>query len=177
MSLGNTTADGNKTKTQSPKTKTRNPKIETKPKQSHKPKTRYSSSPISFELMPQSFKNFPRLNNFKFYIFRLIQNTVSWTNKNRKVRRTLCTKMGWLREMAWSVRCISRDSDTACWQLAGLPKESFSDCWARWLQSCGNSCALFYFYFFIILMAMILSRNRSILQVQVRWSNKKVDCF
>lgn len=77
MSLGNTTADGNKTKTQSPKTKTRNPKIETKPKQSHKPKTRYSSSPISFELMPQSFKNFPRFNNFKFYIFWLIQNTVS----------------------------------------------------------------------------------------------------
>ena len=88
-------------KTQSPKTKTRNPKIETKPKQSHKPKTRYSSSPISFELMPQSFKNFPRLNNFKFYIFRLIQNTVSWTNKSRKVRRTLCTKMGWLHDARW----------------------------------------------------------------------------
>lgn len=78
MSLGNTTADGNQTKTQSPKTKTRNPKNRNrKPKQNHKPKTRHSSSLISFGLMPQSFKNFPRFNNFKFYIFWLIQNTVS----------------------------------------------------------------------------------------------------
>ena len=91
-------------------------------------------------------------------------------HKNGMIAWCFCARAR--RAIAWSVRCISRDSDTACRRKA-LPTAS----WAQWLQSWCNSCALFCFYFFIILMAMILSRNRSILQVQVRWSNKKVDCF
>lgn len=78
-------------------------------------------------------------------------------HKNGMIAWCFCARAR--RAVAWSVSCISRDSDTVC-RLQAVRTE--------WLQSWCNSCALFCFYFFIILMAMILSRNRSILQVQVR---------